>query len=205
MNSIELLNNTELRNFIYDDSNRKVLIGSRMVGKTTALCYNILKNSISIPRDSVLITGYSAGVTAIKDTLMNLCNNFDISVQCTKMLGEHVYRINIEQSNVYIMAWNTFLTSYRHLRVRDIYIDEPNAITASLDDILTEVDYRTLWANNNSKLIIAGSSSCGSNKLRDISSNITFSRHVAIGHITPELQLQIRPESFRTEMLCEFI
>lgn len=144
MNSIELLNNTELRNFIYDDSNRKVLIGSRMVGKTTALCYNILKNSISIPRDSVLITGYSAGVTAMKDTLMNLCNNFDISVQCTKMLGEHVYRINIEQSNVYIMAWNTFLTSYRHLRVRDIYIDEPNAITASLDDILTEVDYRTL-------------------------------------------------------------
>lgn len=143
MNSIELLNNKDLRNFIYDDSNRKVLIGSRRVGKTSALCYNIIKNSISLPRDGVFISGYSTGVESMKETLMNLSSKFDLQIECNKISGGRIYRITIEQSNIYLMTWSAFRTSYRHLRVKDIYIDEPNALTVNLRELLTEVEYRT--------------------------------------------------------------
>lgn len=205
MNSIELLNNKDLRNFIYDDSNRKVLIGSRRVGKTSALCYNIIKNSISLPRDGVFISGYSTGVESMKETLMNLSSKFDLQIECNKISGGRIYRITIEQSNIYLMTWSAFRTSYRHLRVKDIYIDEPNALTVNLRELLTEVEYRTTWTNNDSKLIIAGSFASGPAMLDSISSNTSFSRHVAKGNYSPELQMQMSPESFRTEILCENI
>lgn len=205
MNSIELLNNKDLRNFIYDDSNRKVLIGSRRIGKTSALCYNIIKNSIGLPRDSVFISGYNASVQCMKDALMNLSSKFDIQVECNKISGGHIYRVTIEQSNIYLMTWCAFRTSYRHLRVKDVYIDEPIAITSlNLSELLTEVTYRTTWTNNDSKLIIAGSFSAGAaGILDDISSNTSFSRHIAKGEYSPEFLEYFSPEQYRAEILCE--
>lgn len=205
MNSIELLNNKDIRNFIYDDSNRKVLIASRRMGKTSALCYNIIKNSIGLPRDSVFLAGHNAPIEYMKDTLMNLSSKFDIQVECNKISGGRIYRVTIEQSNVYLMTWNAFRTSYRHLRVKDVYIDEPTSITSiNLRELLTEVTYRTTWTNNDSKLVIAGSFFAGSpGILDDISSNTSFSRHIAKGEYAPEFLDCFTPEQYRAEILCE--
>ena len=44
MLTMDLLDKEEIRNFIYDTSNKKLLIGSRRSGKTTSLLLALARN-----------------------------------------------------------------------------------------------------------------------------------------------------------------
>lgn len=208
MISMQLLENESIRNFIYDESPKKLLIGSRRVGKTSALLLNIFRNSTRpVPRDSVYITNYSGILTILKDQLLKICNDFNYKdIESTELINNNYIRIKIGQSNIYLTTRKGFSEVCRHIRFKDAYIDEPNSIL-DLDDLLDEIEARTIWSSNDSKVIIAGSSYRNGETLKDLSANINYSRHVAIidNSSIEELRQMMSTEVFRTEVLCEFI
>ena len=78
MLTMQLLENESIRNFIYDESPRKLLIGSRRIGKTSALLLNMFRNSTGpLPRDSFYIVSFSKGINTIKDNLLKICKDFN--------------------------------------------------------------------------------------------------------------------------------
>ena len=186
MITMQLLENESIRNFIYDESPKKLLIGSRRVGKTSALLLNIFRNSTRpVPRDSVYITNYSGILTILKDQLLEICNDFNYQdVEVTKLIRNSYIRIRIGQSNIYLTTRKGFSEVCRHIRFKE-----------------------TIWSSNDSKVIIAGSSYRNGEILRDLSANINYSRHVAIidNSSIEELRQIMSTETFRTEVLCEFI
>lgn len=208
MISMQLLENESIRNFIYDQSPKKLLIGSRRVGKTSALLLNMFRNSTRpVPRDSVYITNYSGILTILKDQLLEICNDFNYQdVEATELIRNSYIRIRIGQSNIYLTTRKGFSEVCRHIKFKDAYIDEPNSIL-DLDGLLDEIEARTIWSLNDSKVIIAGSSYRSGKVLRDLSANINYSRHVAIidNSSIEELRQMMSTETFRTEVLCEFI
>lgn len=208
MITMQLLENESIRNFIYDESPKKLLIGSRRVGKTSALLLNIFRNSTRpVPRDSVYITNYSGILTILKDQLLEICNDFNYQdVEVTELIRNSYIRIRIGQSNIYLTTRKGFSEVCRHIRFKDAYIDEPNSLL-DLDGLLDEIETRTIWSSNDSKVIIAGSSYRNGEILRDLSANINYSRHVAIidNSSIEELRQIMSTETFRTEVLCEFI
>lgn len=208
MITMQLLENESIRNFIYDESPKKLLIGSRRVGKTSALLLNMFRNSTRpVPRDSVYITNYSGILTILKDQLLEICNDFNYQdVEATELIRNSYIRIRIGQSNIYLTTSKGFSEVCRHIRFKDAYIDEPNSIL-DLDGLLDEIEARTIWSSNDNKVIIAGSSYRNGEILRDLSANINYSRHVAIidNSSIEELRQIMSTETFRTEVLCEFI
>ena len=193
-----------------DNSNKKVLIGSRRVGKTYALLLNVFRYSTSSSRDAVYLTHTSSLAKTMSDNLVSICNEYDYPVDVSVMQGRLCYRVNLGESNVYFMTWKAFSESFRHLRIRDAYIDEPNYFS-DFNSILEEIRYRSLWAGDDAKIIIAGSSTMNGIALRDISANIAFSRHIAVANNIysqreiEELKSMMPNDKFRTEILCEFI
>ena len=94
-------------------------------------------------------------------------------------------------------------------KYKDTYIDEPNLIT-DLDDVLDNMFYRTC-SYNNPKLLIAGSSTVQGEKLKNLSADTSYSRHVInIEKYTTNKQLEelknmMTTEQFATEIQCKFV
>lgn len=209
MLTMQLLENESIRNFIYDESPRKLLIGSRGIGKTSALLLDLFRNSTGeLPRDSFYIVPFSRGIEIIKKGLLEICENFNYKhIKVESQNSKALIKIKIGNSSTYITSAKEFMNTYRYRRFKDIYIDEPNSI-ADLDNLLEEIDMRTLWTRNDYKIIIAGSSSLSSANLRNLSANINYNRHIAIINNNRQLEALrqvMSTECFRTEVLCEFI
>lgn len=209
MLTMQLLENESIRNFIYDESPRKLLIGSRRIGKTSALLLNMFRNSTGpLPRDSFYIVSFSKGINTIKDNLLEICKDFNYKyIEVENRISKTLIKIKIGESTIYITSAKEFMNAYRYIRFKDIYIDEPNCI-ADLNNLLEEVDMRTIWTRNDHKVIVAGSSSLSGINLRDLSANINYSRHTAVldnNKQLEELKQIMSTERFRTEIMCEFI
>lgn len=145
MLTMQLLENESIRNFIYDESPRKLLIGSRGIGKTSALLLNMFRNSTGpLPRDSFYIVSFSKGINMIKDKLLEICKDFNYKhVEVENRISKSLIKIKIGESTIYITSAKEFMNAYRYIKFKDIYIDEPNYI-ADLNDLLEEVNMRTL-------------------------------------------------------------
>ena len=209
MLTMQLLENESIRNFIYDESPRKLLIGSRGIGKTSALLLNMFRNSTGpLPRDSFYIVSFSKGINTIKDNLLEICKDFNYKyIEVENRISKTLIKIKIGESTIYITSAKEFMNAYRYIKFKDIYIDEPNYI-ADLNNLLEEIDMRTLWTRNDHKVIVAGSSSLSGINLRDLSANINYSRHTAVldnNRQLEELKQIMSTERFRTEIMCEFI
>lgn len=145
MLTMQLLENESIRNFIYDESPRKLLIGSRGIGKTSALLLNLFRNSTrELPRDSFYIVPFSRGIEIIKKGLLEICENFNYKhIKVESQNSKALIKIKIGNSSTYITSAKEFMNTYRYRRFKDIYIDEPNSII-DLNNLLEEIDMRTL-------------------------------------------------------------
>lgn len=145
MNTADILNIDNLRDFIYNNSNKKVLIGSRGVGKTSALLINMFRNSIKEEgaRDAIYISGYSTSIKAAKELFIKICNDFNITDIEVYNMNPNCYRITVMgRSTLYFATEKALDTVLRHIRLKDAYIDEPNSL--DIDNLLDNINYRTI-------------------------------------------------------------
>ena len=101
MLTMQLLENESIRNFIYDESPRKLLIGSRGIGKTSALLLNMFRNSTGpLPRDSFYIVSFSKGINTIKDNLLEICKDFNYKyIEVENRISKALIKIKIGERN----------------------------------------------------------------------------------------------------------
>lgn len=145
MNMTDILNIDNLRDFIYDNSNKKVLIGSRRVGKTSALLVNMFRNSIKErgARDAIYISGYPASIRNAKDMFIEICNDFNITDIIVNQMTPDCFRVQVMgRSTLYFATDKSLDTILRHVRLKDSYIDEPNYL--NIDNLLDNISYRTI-------------------------------------------------------------
>lgn len=213
MHSMDIFNIDKLRDFIYDDSKKKVLIGSRGIGKTYSLALNMFKNAIkSKPRESTYIGSSTISLNYVKDIFIKIFNDFG--------MNKNVNIIELSKSHIKIIIYNKTiinlitvqkLSQDKYMRLKDVYIDEPNTIIA-FNEIMDDILFRTLWTKEDCIVAIAGSSNIiPNNNLSHISADINFSRHCAkINDILSvrdinSMKDNIPANVFNTEFMCEFI
>lgn len=80
MISIDLISNDKIKNFIYDNSNKKLLIGTRRGGKTSSLMLTLAKNcsNKNSSRKSAVITPINLKFAV--ETLEAICNELNITI-----------------------------------------------------------------------------------------------------------------------------
>ena len=210
MLTMDLLDKEEIRNFIYDTSNKKLLIGSRGSGKTTSLLLALARNCSNKKdyRPSTFIVMNSIQIRSHYETLKTICNELGINLTALRMIANNEGMCEIEGNKVKFVTSSKF-NSLKGYKYKDTYIDEPNLIT-DLNGVLDNVFYRTC-SYNNPKLLIAGSSTVQGEKLKNLSADTSYSRHVINieKYITngqlEELKNMMTTEQFATEIQCKFV
>lgn len=216
MNPLSLLEVDKLRDFVYDNSNKKLLIGSRGIGKTSTLLLNAFKNATNIDeeRDAAVICSHTNIIKIHLEILINICETFNMRYSIRWETGRSACRVTIgDQGTLYLCTRSSIQTLYRHIRVKDVYIDEPNSFSA-FGEFLEYIEMRLHWAKNDSRIAIAGSSyNMRNSSLKNLSADVSYNRYVVkhsdLNHYDAnrinELKELLSPEAFRTEILCEFI
>ena len=142
------------------------------------------------------------------ETLKTICNELGIDLTALKMIANNEGICEIEGNKIKFVTSSRF-NSLKGYKYKDTYIDEPNLIT-DLNDVLDNTFYRTC-SYNNPKLLIAGSSTVQGEKLKNLSADTSYSRHVInIEKYTTNKQLEelknmMTTEQFATEIQCKFV
>ena len=79
INSIDLLKNDIINDFIYSNSYIKLLIGGRITGKTSSLVLDAFKKVYMEKHNALFITANSQHVKYIEKLFMNFCNEYNVS------------------------------------------------------------------------------------------------------------------------------
>ena len=142
------------------------------------------------------------------ETLKTICNELGINLTALRMTANNEGICEIEGNKIKFVTSSKF-NSLKGYKYKDTYIDEPNLIT-DLNDVLDNAFYRTC-SYTNPKLLIAGSSILQGEKLKNLSADTSYSRHVINieKYITngqlEELKNMMTTEQFATEIQCKFV
>ena len=198
-----------LRKFIDDKSENKVLIGSRCVGKTTALAFNAIMNATENKNTkSIVVSNYPSYLI---DRIVDICKYLNKGAQV--ICNKSSYTITINKSVIIIMNWQKYYSNRE--RANYIYIDEPNLspVNMSMRDIINIATRITMYEEKK-QIVIVGSNS-KSSKFNDIVKieDFEFSRFTASNLDFENKQLKSYfdsikargAEAIRSEIFCEFI
>lgn len=154
MNVMEILSKDTIRNFIYDNNSKiKILLGSRRVGKTSALCLSTIRDMRSNNECDVLFCcSYSAQKRHILQTIKEICSALDCEYES---INDGVI---INDNRLYIKTINEIERGEaRGLRLKHLKIDEPYFSKRALDDLLSLFRVSTIWTDSdNISIAIAG-------------------------------------------------
>lgn len=208
MINMKLLGIKEIRNFIFDTNKKKLLIGSRCTGKTSALLLNLAINSTdrNYPRKSIYVTYSINKIKRDYKILKDICNELEIFISDYREY-ENGILFEIEYSPIKMMVWNK--GDYSLWKHADNYIDEPNSI-CDFNSLLDKIALETK-AYPDAKIIIAGSNIGTSKNLLKLSADLSFSRHVIMlrdyypAYMFNKLKQNMETIVFEKEIQCKFI
>lgn len=133
MGFMKILSIEPIRNFIYDNNSKiKILLGSRRIGKTVALCFSTLRD-IQIDKESEIVycCNHQTQLKYIEKTLKDLCLIYDYKYKKTS------YGLLIEDSTVYLKTINEILQGdLRGTKLKHLKIDEPSFSLNTLKKLL---------------------------------------------------------------------
>ena len=161
INSIDLLKNDIINDFIYNNSYIKLLIGGRITGKTSSLVLDAFKKVYMEKHNALFITANSQYIEYIEKLFMNFCNEYNAS-NITVISKNKVNRcIKINNNILTIMSISHFNDNCRGLRFNNVYIDEPTFLI-NIRKVMQNI--RRILVGEKSQIIIAGTI----NKISDI-------------------------------------
>lgn len=161
INSIDLLKNDIINDFIYNNSYIKLLIGGRITGKTSSLVLDAFKKVYMEKHNALFITANSQYIEYIEKLFMNFCNEYNAS-NITVISKNKVNRcIKINNNILTIMSISHFNDNCRGLRFNNFYIDEPTFLI-NIRNVMQNI--RRILVGEKSQIIIAGTI----NKISDI-------------------------------------
>lgn len=153
INSIDLLKNDIINDFIYNNSYIKLLIGGRITGKTSSLVLDAFKKVYMEKHNALFITANSQYIEYIEKLFMNFCNEYNAS-NITVISKNKVNRcIKINNNILTIMSISHFNDNCRGLRFNNVYIDEPTFII-NIREVMQNI--RRILVGEKSQIVIAG-------------------------------------------------
>ena len=153
INSIDLLKNDIINDFIYNNSYIKLLIGGRITGKTSSLVLDAFKKVYMEKHNALFITANSQYIEYIEKLFMNFCNEYNAS-NITVISKNKVNRcIKINNNILTIMSISHFNDNCRGLRFNNVYIDEPTFLI-NIRNVMQNI--RRILVGEKSQIIIAG-------------------------------------------------
>lgn len=153
INSIDLLKNDIINDFIYSNNSIKLLIGDRITGKTSSLVLDAFKKVYMEKHNALFITTNSGHIEYIEKLFMNFCNEYNAS-NITVIRKNKVNRcIKINNNILTIMSISHFNDNCRGLRFNNVYIDEPTFII-NIREVMQNI--RRILVGEKSQIIIAG-------------------------------------------------
>ena len=153
INSIDLLKNDIINDFIYNNSYIKLLIGGRITGKTSSLVLDAFKKVYMEKHNALFITANSQYIEYIEKLFMNFCNEYNAS-NITVISKNKVNRcIKINNNILTIMSISHFNDNCRGLRFNNVYIDEPTFLI-NIRKVMQNI--RRILVGEKSQIIIAG-------------------------------------------------
>ena len=192
INSIDLLKNDIINDFIYNNSYIKLLIGGRITGKTSSLVLDAFKKVYMEKHNALFITTNSQHVKYIEKLFMNFCNEYNVS-NITVINNKANRCIKINNNTLTIISINDFNDNCRGLRFNNVYIDEPTFLI-NIRNVMQNI--RRILVGEKSQIIIAGTI----NKTSDIinflkDGNYSYKTYVLDKSKDNILETQI-PDSF---------
>ena len=153
INSIDLLKNDIINDFIYNNSYIKLLIGGRITGKTSSLVLDAFKKVYMEKHNALFITANSQYIEYIEKLFMNFCNEYNVS-NITVINNNKANRcIKINNNILTIMSISHFNDNCRGLRFNNVYIDEPTFLI-NIRNVMQNI--RRILVGEKSQIIIAG-------------------------------------------------
>ena len=153
INSIDLLKNDIINDFIYNNSYIKLLIGGRITGKTSSLVLDAFKKVYMEKHNALFITANSQYIEYIEKLFMNFCNEYNAS-NITVISKNKVNRcIKINNNILTIMSISHFNDNCRGLRFNNVYIDEPTFLI-NIRKVMQNI--RRILVGEKSQIVIAG-------------------------------------------------
>ena len=153
INSIDLLKNDIINDFIYNNSYIKLLIGGRITGKTSSLVLDAFKKVYMEKHNALFITTNSQHVKYIEKLFMNFCNEYNVS-NITVINNNKANRcIKINNNTLTIISISDFNDNCRGLCFNNVYIDEPTFLI-NIRNVMQNI--RRILVGEKSQIIIAG-------------------------------------------------
>ena len=153
INSIDLLKNDIINDFIYNNSYIKLLIGGRITGKTSSLVLDAFKKVYMEKHNALFITTNNQHVEYIEKLFMNFCNEYNVS-NITVINNNKANRcIKINNNTLTIISISDFNDNCRGLCFNNVYIDEPTFLI-NIRNVMQNI--RRILVGEKSQIIIAG-------------------------------------------------
>ena len=153
INSIDLLKNDIINDFIYNNSYIKLLIGARITGKTSSLVLDAFKKVYMEKHNALFITTNSQHVKYIEKLFMNFCNEYNVS-NITVINNNKANRcIKINNNTLTIISISDFNDNCRGLCFNNVYIDEPTFLI-NIKNVMQNI--RRILVGEKSQIVIAG-------------------------------------------------
>ena len=160
INSIDLLKNDIINDFIYSNNSIKLLIGTRITGKTSSLVLDAFKKVYMEKYNALFITINSQHVEYIEKIFMSFCNEYNAS-NITVINNKANRCIKINNHTLTIISISDFNDNCRGLCFNNVYIDEPTFLI-NIRKVMQNI--RRILVGEKSQIIIAGTI----NKISDI-------------------------------------
>ena len=193
INSIDLLKNDIINDFIYNNSYIKLLIGGRITGKTSSLVLDAFKKVYMEKHNALFITANSQHVKYIEKLFMNFCNEYNVSNITVISKNKANRCIKINNNTLTIISISDFNDNCRGLCFNNVYIDEPTFLI-NIRNVMQNI--RRILVGEKSQIVIAGTI----NKTSDIinflkDENYSYKTYVLDKSKDNILETQI-PDSF---------
>lgn len=153
INSIDLLKNDIINDFIYNNSYIKLLIGGRITGKTSSLVLDAFKKVYMEKHNALFITTNSQHVEYIEKLFMNFCNEYNASNITVISKNKANRYIKINNNTLTIISISDFNDNCRGLRFNNVYIDEPTFLI-NIRKVMQNI--RRILVEEKSQIVIAG-------------------------------------------------
>lgn len=153
INSIDLLKNDIINDFIYSNSYIKLLIGGRITGKTSSLVLDAFKKVYMEKHNALFITTNSQHVKYIEKLFMNFCNEYNVSNITVISKNKANRCIKINNNILTIMPISYFNDNCRGLCFNNVYIDEPTFLI-NIRNVMQNI--RRILVGEKSQIVIAG-------------------------------------------------
>lgn len=204
MNVIDILSKDTIRNFVYDDNSKiKILLGSRRVGKTAALCLSTVRDMQENNECDVLFCcSYVGQKRYILQTIKEICSALDCEYESAHD------GIIINDNRLYVKTINEIEKGdTRGLRFKHLKVDEPYFSRRAFDELLSLFKLSTVWANNEDVSIsIAGTTPL----TKELCSSCYITRYIAkASDVYNESEIEefkkyLDERTYKREILLEF-